>query len=165
MDILKHYLPLCWFKANPLELTRSVGFFKQNLWIYFVVEFFLQTNMTDDPFESFVEVGLETVLTLLLVFILLYLNKNLYAFMQVATAILFCSNAVAFVVLPALVWMTVTEDVLSYYVLGLLIFWDYTLLAYILRRVLAINIPACLVLALFYFAVTYYGAFALGQLI
>lgn len=165
MDTIKNYLPLCWFNANPLELTRSVGFFKQNLWVYFVVEFFLQANMTDDPFESFVEVGLETVLTLLLVFILLYLNNNLYAFVQVATSILFCSNAVAFVVLPALVWMTITENVLSYYVLGVLIFWDYTLLAYILRRILSINVPASLVLALFYFAVTYYGAFALGQLI
>jgi hypothetical protein len=61
--------------------------------------------------------------------------------------------------------MTVTEDALSYYVLGLLIFWDYTLLAYILRRILSINMPASLVLALFYFAATYYGAFTLGQVI
>ncbi len=165
MDILKHYLPLCWFKANPLELTRSVGFFKQNLWVYFVVEFFLQVNMTDDPLESFVEVSLETALTLLFMFILLYLNKNLYAFLQVATSILFCANAVAFLLLPTLVWMTLTEDALSMYVLGLLIFWYYTLHAYILRCVLSINISASLVLALFYLAATYYGALAIGQLI
>lgn len=165
MDTLKHYLPLCWFKLNPLELTRSAGFFKQNLWVYFVVEFFLQANMTDDPIESFFEVSFETLLTLLIIFLLLYLNKTLYAFIQVATAMLFCSNVVAFFIVPVLVWLTMTESTLSYYVLGLFMFWDYTLVAYILKRILAINVPASLVLAAFYFAATYYGAYTLGQLI
>lgn len=165
MDTLKHYLPLCRFKLNPLELVRSVDFFKQNLWVFFLVEFFLQANMTDDPIESFYEVSLEIVLTLLFIFILLYLNKTLYAFIQVATAMLFCSNVVAVAIVPVLIWLTMTENTFSYYVLGLLMFWNYTLGAYILRRVLSINIPASLVLAAFYFAATYYGAFTLGQLI
>jgi hypothetical protein len=34
-----------------------------------------------------------------------------------------------------------------------------------MKNTLAINVPASLVLALFYFIVTYLGAFALGQTI
>jgi hypothetical protein len=164
MDNLKHYLLLCQFKLNPLELVRSVSFFKQNLLFYFIIEFFLQANMTDDPFESFAEVSYETFLTLLFIAVMLALNKALYAFIQVATAILFCENVVAVAIVPVLVWLTMTEDLLSYYLLGLLLFWNFALVTYIIKKVLAINTPASAVLSLFYFASTYFGAFAMGQM-
>jgi len=57
VDLIKQYLPLCWFKHNPLELTRSTGFFKQNLIFYYLVEYFMQANMTVDLIVSFYEVS------------------------------------------------------------------------------------------------------------
>ncbi|MFI3157137.1 MAG: hypothetical protein QX199_13370 [Methylococcaceae bacterium] len=165
MDVLKQYLPLCWLKNNPLELPRSVDFFKQNLLFYFVIEYFMQANMTDDPIESFTEVSIETFLTLLFIGIMLFFNRTLYAYVQVTTAIIFCANIVALFVIPVLIWLTVSEEPLSYYFLALLLFWDYSLVTYIIRQVLSINLFASSVLSLFYFTATYFGAFALGQLV
>jgi hypothetical protein len=165
MDTLKHYLPLCWFKSEPLELTRSVIFFKYNIAFYFIVEFFLQANMTDDPLESFYEVIFETLLSVLFVGIMLFLNKSLYAFVQIATAMLFCSNVVSFFLIPVLVWLTISENAISFYLVGILLFWDYTLATYVIKRVLMLNLAASSVLSLFYALFTYFGAFALGQLL
>ena len=164
MNILRHYLPLCWLKGKTLRLPRSVDFFKQNLLFYFVVGYLMQANMTDDPRESFVEVSIVTILTLMFIGVMLVLNRALYAFIQVATAIIFCSNCVALFIVPVMIWLTVSEDILSYYLLGLLLFWNFTLVTNIIRHVLAINVYASMVLSLFYFTVTYLGAFALGQL-
>ncbi len=94
MDVLKQYLPLCWLRNNPLELPRSVDFFKQNLLFYFVVEYFMQANMTDDPIESFTEVSIETLLTLIFIGVMLFFNRTLYAYVQVTTAIIFCANII-----------------------------------------------------------------------
>ncbi len=164
MDILKQYLPLCWLKNNPLELPRSVYFFKQNLLFYFVSEYFMQANMTDDPFESFVEVSIETFLTLLFIGVMLFFNRTLYAYVQVTTAIIFCANIIGVFVVPVLIWLTISEEPLSYYFLSLLLLWDYAVVTHIIRQVLSVNLFASLVLALFYFIATYFGAFALGQL-
>ena len=165
IEILRQYLPLCWFKHNPLELTRSMSFFKQNLLFYFIVEYFMQANMTDDPFESFMEVSIETLLTLMFIGFILHLNKTLYAFIQITTAILVCANIVSLFVIPVLIWLTVSEDILSYYSLGLLFIWEFTVVAYIFRKIMAINIAASLVLSVIYFTVTYLGAFAIGQVL
>lgn len=165
MDVLKQYLPLCWLKNNPLTLPRSVDFFKQNLLFYFVVEFFMQANMTDDPIESFTEVSIETLLTLLFIGVMLFFNRTLYAYVQVAAAIIFCANIIGLFVIPVLIWLTISEEPLSYYFLALLLFWDYAVLTHIIRQVLSVNLFASLVLALFYFVATYFGAFALGQLL
>ncbi|MGZ5007658.1 MAG: hypothetical protein ACXWE9_07420 [Methylobacter sp.] len=165
MDVLKQYLPLCWLKNNPLELPRSVDFFKQNLLFYFVVEYFMQANMTDDPIESFTEVSVETVLTLIFIGIMLFLNRTLYAYVQVTTAIIFCANIIALFIVPVLIWLTISEEPLSYYIMGLLLFWYYSLVTYIIKQVLSVNLFASLVLSLFYFIATYFGAFALGQLL
>jgi len=165
VEILRQYLPLCWFKHNPLELTRSMSFFKKNLLFYFIVEYFMQANMTDDPFESFIEVSIETLITLMFIGFILHLNKTLYAYIQVTTAILVCANIVSLFVIPVLIWLTVSEDLLSYYSLGLLFLWELTLIAYIFRKTLSINLLASLVLSVLYFTVAYLGAFAIGQLL
>ncbi|MFA6052020.1 MAG: hypothetical protein WC762_05470 [Methylobacter sp.] len=165
MDILKQYLPLCWLENNPLELPRSVDFFKKNLLFYFVVAYFMQANMTDDPIESFTEVGIETLLTLLFIGVMLFFNKTLYAYVQVATAILVCTNVVALFLVPVIIWLTISESPLSYYFFGLLLLWDYALVTHIIKQALAINIFASLALSFFYFTATYLGAFALGQLL
>lgn len=125
----------------------------------------MQANMTDDPIESFTEVSLETFLTLLFIGIMLFFNRTLYAYVQVTTAIIFCANIIGLFVVPVLIWLTVSEDPLSYYFLSLLLFWDYAVVTYIIKQVLSINLFASLVLALFYFIATYFGAFALGQLL
>lgn len=141
-----------------------MSFFKQNLLFYFIVEYFMQANMTDDPFESFTEVSIETLLTLMFIGFILRLNKTLYAYIQVTTAILVCANIVSLFVIPVLIWLTVSEDLLSYYSLGLLFVWDFTVIAYIFRKILSINFAASLALSVLYFTVTYLGAFAIGQL-
>ncbi|MCX7101523.1 MAG: hypothetical protein NTX38_08530 [Methylobacter sp.] len=164
MDHLKQYLPLCGLKTNPLELPRSVDFFKQNLLFYFVVEYFMQANMTDDPIEAFVEVSMAALLTLLFIGIMLFFNKTLYAYVQVTTAIMFCTNIVALFIVPVLVWLTVSEDAPSYYVLALLLLWSYVLVTHIFKQVLSVNLFASSIMSLFYFIATYLGAFALGQL-
>ncbi len=125
----------------------------------------MQANMTDDPVESFYEVTIETFLTLLFIGIMLFFNKTLYAYIQVTTAILVCANTVSLLIVPVAVWLTVSEDALSYYVLSLLLFWDYALVTYIIRQTLSINIPASIAISLLYFTITYFGAFALGQMI
>lgn len=142
-----------------------MSFFKKNLLFYFIVEYFMQANMTDDPFESFIEVSIETLITLMFIGFILHLNKTLYAYIQVTTAILVCANIVSLFVIPVLIWLTVSEDLLSYYSLGLLFLWELTLIAYIFRKTLSINLLASLVLSVLYFTVAYLGAFAIGQLL
>jgi len=164
VDIIRQYLPLCWYRHNPLELTRSAGFFKQNLIFYYLIEYFLQANMTDDPIESFYEVTIETGLTLLFIGLMMFLNKTLYGFVQVATAMLLCANVVALFIIPMMIWVTVSDDPLSYYILFALIFWDFTLVTYIFKKTIEVNIIASTLLALLYFITTYLGAFGLGQL-
>ena len=165
IEILKQYLPLCWLKQNPLKLTRSMSFFKQNLLIYFIVEYFMQTNMTDDPFESFTEVTLQIFLTLVFISFILRINNMLYAFIEVTSSILVCANTVSFFIIPVLIWLTVNEDILSYYCLALLLIWEFIVMAYILKKTLAINSSASLALSALYYIITYLGAFSLGQIL
>ena len=141
-----------------------MSFFKQNLLFYFIIEYFMQANMTDDPFESFTEVTIQTLLTLMFIGLILRLNKTLYAYIQVTTAILVCANIVSLFVIPVLIWLTISENILSYYGLGLLSLWEFTVMAYIFRKILSISPAASLVLSVLYFTVTYLGAFTLGQL-
>ncbi len=165
IEILKQYLPLCWLKQNPLKLTRSMSFFKQNLLIYFIVEYFMQTNMTDDPFESFTEVTLQIFLTLMFISFILRINNMLYAFIEVTSSLLVCANTVSFFIIPVLIWLTVNEDILSYYCLALLLIWEFIVMAYIFKKTLAINSAASLALSALYYIITYLGAFSLGQIL
>ena len=125
----------------------------------------MQANMTDDPFESFVEVAIQTLLTLLFIGFILRLNKTLYAYLQVTTAILVCANIISLFVIPVLIWLTVSEALLSYYSLGILFLWELTVMAYIFRKILAINSAASIALSLLYFTVSYLGAFTIGQIL
>ena len=125
----------------------------------------MQANMTDDPFESFSEVSIQTLLTRMSIGFILRLYKTLYAYIQVTTAILVCANVVSLFVIPVLIWLTVSEDLLSYYSLGLLFMWEFTVIAYIFRKIMSINLAASLALSVLYFTVTYLGAFAIGQVL
>ncbi|WP_305907002.1 hypothetical protein Q9L42_018135 [Methylomarinum sp. Ch1-1] len=164
MDTLKQYLPLCWFTANPLDLPRSVRFFRLNLLFYFIVELFIQINMIE-YFEAIFEVTLETGLTLVFVGLVVLLNKSGHSFIQVSSAILFCENVVAVVVVPTMIWLTITEDELSYVTMAFLMLWDFSLVAYVYKKTLGINTAAGAVVSLFYFTCTYGFAYGITSLI
>ena len=164
MNTFKLYLPLCWLKVNPLDLPRSVEFLKQNFWFYFIIELFIQANMID-PSEAFFEVIVETTLTFAFVGLILFLNKSTHLFVQIITAVLFCENVVAFFGVPVVVWLTVSESMASYYLFGILVFWDFILITFIIKKVLSINTAASLTISFFYFVVTYVGAYSLTLLL
>ena len=164
MNTLKLYLPLIWLKCNPLDLPKSITFLKQNFWFYFVVELFIQANMID-PSEAFFEVVVETLLTFGFVWLILFLNKTLHLYVPIITAVLFCENVVAFFGVPVVIWLTVSEDLISYYLFGLLMLWDYVLITYIIKKVLSINTAASLTISFFYFMMTYVGAYGLTLLL
>ncbi len=164
MNIFKLYLPICLLKVNPLDLPKSVDFFKKNLWFYFIVELFIQANMIE-PSEALFEVIIETCLTMAFVGLILLLNKSTHLFIQIATAVLFCENVVAFFGVPVVIWLTVSESIFSYYLFGLLVLWDFILITFILRSILSINLAASLTISTFYFIMTYVGAYSLTLLL
>ena len=89
----------------------------------------------------------------------------MHLYVQIITAILFCENIVAIFGVPVVIWLTISEHVLSYYVLGLLFLWDFILITYILKKVLEINHLASLVISFFYFLMTYVGAYGITVLL
>lgn len=165
LDTVKRYLHLCWFDTNPLDFVESKDFLKINVVFFAVVQYFLQTNMTDDPFESFLEVAFELLLNFAFVAVMLFFDKMIDAYIQIVTAILFCTNVLSIFFVPVMVWLTVTDDPLSYYVIGVLVLWFYALISYIIKAALAIDLLASLALSLLYFIVVYLGAVGLGQVI
>lgn len=164
IDVVKKYLPLCWFDANAIDLIKSTNFLKLNSVIFWVAQYFLQTNMTDDPVESFFEVSFELLLMFAFIGVMLFFDKMLYAYVQLTTAILFCTNVLSIFFVPVIVWLTVTNEPLSYYVMSILFLWFYSLITYIFKMALAINAIASLALSLLYFIVVYLGAVGLGQI-
>jgi hypothetical protein len=165
MDILREYWAVCWLQNDPLELPRSPNLFKNSLALYFAIGYLLQANMIDDPIESLYEIIFQIILMLMFIGIMLLLNKTLYVYVQVTTAFLFSANIISVFVIPVMVWLTVSEDIYSYYLFAVLLAWYYAIVSYIIKYTLDINVPASMVLALFYFIATYLGAFALGQVV
>lgn len=111
--------------------------------------------------EALVEVIADTCFTLLFVALVLSLNRTMHNYIRVATAILACENVVAIFGVPIIAWLTVTHDWLSYVFLAALLIWDFSLITYIMKKVLAIDIWASIVVAFFYFMLTYGAAYAL----
>lgn len=165
MDHIKLYMALCGLKSSPLELPRSIDFLKQNLIFYFIVEYLIQTNLVDNPIESFFELLLEITLTFLFVAALLAANRTLYNYVQTVTALLFSENFISVLTVPVLFWLTFTDDAQSYYVLGALGCWNVAIIIYIFKKALTISIAAAFALTLLFLAIVYGGAFAMAQLI
>lgn len=160
MELLKLYLPLCWFKNHPLQLPSSVPFFKANVIFYFTVEFFTQANMIP-PSEAFFEVIMDTSLTLLFIFAVLGLNRSTHNYMQVACAVLVCENVMSVFGVPVIVWLVFSHHWLAYTLLAALMIWDYALITYLMRKVLAVDMIAGVIVAFLYFATTYGIAYSL----
>lgn len=164
MELIKAYLPLCWFKHSPLELPRSVSFFQKNLYYYLLIELFILANITD-PFDALIEVVIETVLTLLFVEILLWVKKANAGFISAATSFLVCENIFATLGLPVIVWLTTTDDLLSYYLLFALMAWGIAVIAYLIMRILLTSATVGLILSIVYFVVTHAGSVAFLMII
>ncbi|QPK63260.1 hypothetical protein IVG45_21045 [Methylomonas sp. LL1] len=164
MDIIKQYLALCWFNVSPLELPRSTAFFKNNLIFSLLVFFFIQFNMTDE-IESITEVVLETLLNLGFIALTLWLNKNMHTFIQVGSAILFCENVVAALIIPIMFWATVAEDWLGYGMLGIMVLWNWAMVGIIFKQALNITTLAGLIMSLFYLLFSFGGGFALNSVV
>jgi hypothetical protein len=164
IDNIRQFLPLCWLGVSPLELPRSPRFFQQNIVLYFTVAFFIQFNISDD-IDAIFEVILEAALTLGFIVAILLLNRSQHGFVQVGSAVLFCQNVVALMLIPVAFWATVAEDTPSYIVLGLFMFWAFILIAHIFKHVLQINRPASLVVSVFYFLTAYGGAYGIDSLL
>lgn len=162
MDTIKQYCALCWFSASPLDLPRSSAFFRTNLIVSLVLFFFIQFNMTDE-IESISEVILETLLNLGFIALALWLNKNMHAYVQVGSAIMFCENVVAALLIPVMFWVTVAEDWLSYSVLLSGMFWNWLMVGVVFKHALNITLLAGLVMSLFYLLFSFGGGFALNS--
>ncbi|WFP51799.1 hypothetical protein PL263_07155 [Methylomonas sp. EFPC3] len=164
MDIIRQYFPLCWLNVSVLNLPASPRFFKHNLIFYFSIVFFVQFNMVDD-IDSIFEVMLETLLTLAFIALVLLTNGTFGDFIRVSSAILFCENVVALFLAPILFWVTVAEDTPSYMTLSLFLLWDLIIIGRIFKDALRINNTAGLVMSLFYFLISYGGAYGLYSLL
>lgn len=158
MNNLNAYLPLCILKVNPLDLPESKRFLKQNLLCYLLVWLFIQANMID-PVEALVEVITETALTFAFIAIILSLNKTMHLYVQITTAVLFCENIVAVVSVPVMVWLTASNNIVSYLLLATLIIWCVVMITFVIKKVVAISFIAGLAISLFYFFSTYVGAY------
>lgn len=159
MELIRAYAPLCWFKHNPLELPRSVGFFQKNLYYYVLIELFFTINITD-PIEAIFEVIIETGLTLLFIISLLYFKKATAGFISAASSFLICENIIKSLALPVFVWLTTTDDELSYFILSGLAIWGLAVITYVIKRILlTTSLGIAFVLSLIYFFISHIGAF------
>lgn len=154
MDILKQYLPLCWFKSHPLQLPVSEAFFKANLIFFCIAELLTLLNMVP-ILDAVVEAIMNGALTLLFVLIILSLNRTMHNYLQVASAILVCENVLSIFGVPVLAWVIITPDWLSYTALTGLLIWIFAVISYLLKKVLSIDVLASSVLAFVYFISTY----------
>lgn len=159
MEILKEYLPLCFFKKKVYQVPRSISFFRKNLLFYVVLAYFIQANLLDDPIEAFFEVLLETTVTIFFISVMLLMIGGLHTFIQVTTVFLFCENFISFIGLPVVVWLTLTDDPFSYYLLFALLFWSICIIANVIRQVLNITRGAGMVMSITYFFITYVVVF------
>ena len=154
MDVLKQYLPLCWFKNHPLQLPSSMPFFKANLIFFCTIELLTLLNMVP-ILDAFVEAIMDGALTLFFVLTILSLNRAMHNYLQVASAILVCENLLSIFSIPVLAWLIITPDWLSYTALAGLLIWNFAIITYLLKKVLSIDILASSILAFVYFISTY----------
>lgn len=165
MDTLKEYLALCWFEGDPLDLPRSYRFLKQNLLFYYFSELFMQYNMVNDLLDAFIDVTEETILTIVLIFLILSLNRSLNRFVQVASALIVSENLTGCIAIPIVAWLAISESILSYALLSIIIVWELLIISYIFKLVLNINQTASVVMGIIYFIVTYLGVYGLNLVI
>ena len=131
MEILNQYLSLCRFKGNLIDQQRSIPFFQLTLIINIIAGYFLEANITDF-LDAFIQVALQTIIVFLLVSILLFYIKSLNLFIQVVTAVLMCENFLYIIGVPLMVWVTMTDELVVYFLLAAVLIWGILIIAYII---------------------------------
>ena len=158
MELLKQYLQICWFKGSPLDLERSIPFLRTVLIVNLVVSYLVQANV-QDPIEAFIEVFIELVVTLILIGSLLVIKKSLDLFVPTLTAILVCENFVLLLGVPLVVWFTISDDVLIFYILAILVVWAVAIVAYILRQICGFSKLTSYIMSFAYYMIVFIGTF------
>lgn len=161
MNLLIHYLALCWFRNNPLDLTPSKSFMWKTVAFYLVSGMIVE-GLIADPADGSLEVLLRTIMAFSSIGVLLLLLKKRQHFYQLFTAIFVCEN---FIMMLATIteglyfWMVMEHkenaEEISIGIGAVLVLWYLAIVAYILRQSFAFDRSASLVLAFGYFVVTY----------
>jgi len=160
IEELKEYLSLCKFRGDIEDMPESMPLFRQALICYSIIGVFLQINIKG-PIEAFFELGIEIILTFLFVAVLLYTVKAMNLYWRVLTAYFVCQDFISIIGVPILMWVTISDEVWSYYILGVVILWVMAVIAYINSQISDFGSFFSAVLSLAYFVSVYGGGFFL----
>jgi hypothetical protein len=164
METINQYLNLCRFKGTLIDQKKSIPFFQLTLAINFIAGFFLEANITDF-LDAFIQVILQTIILFLLVTALLYYIKSLNLLIQVLTAFLMCENFLYIIGVPLMVWVTISDQLLAYFLLGGVLIWGILIISYILKQLLFFSTGTCLFMSVLYYLLIYIGAFMISVFI
>lgn len=168
MELLKEYLSLCFFKNNPLDLHPSPQFVWKNLLFYLGIGILVEANISD-VVDGTIEIVAETIITLLLIFLLLLFTKKLNLFIQLLTALIVCENFILLMgVLTEVldVFLQQTKYAAVPIVLGVaLAIWFIAIVAYILKQMFSFKTIKSVSLATFYCVFTIVGALLFTEML
>lgn len=159
--MLRAYLQLCWFKSDPTSLmpTRE---FSRNVIIFYLLSGFLVEGMIADFFEGPIEVMMRIIMAFSSVAVFLFFQKNILLFQRIFTAIFVCENfimtlAVLCEVLDFILVINHFEyrEEVGIGLATFLVIWYLGIVGYILRRFFAFKMTKSLLMAFFYFVLTY----------
>lgn len=168
MELLRKYLAICFFRNNPVDIDPPRSFIWRSFAFYIAVGILVEANISD-PVDGTIEIFFETVITLILISILLFVTKKWFLFVRLFTALITCENFILFLgviteFLDELARKTPYEDVPL--VLGVLLaIWFVLIAAYILRQMFPFDKTKSILLAAFYATTTVVGAFLLSEVI
>lgn len=158
MSSLQEYIQLCWFRKNPLELQPSQKFFVNNLLFYLGLGIIVEANISD-PADAVLEIGAETIVTLILVSAFLLYKKQLAFFKPLLTALIIAENFIFTLgilteILDVYTQKTEYEDYPAYIGAGLVV-WLVAIVTYIFKQSFALNTSSSILLAVFYILLTF----------
>lgn len=168
MSLFIQYLQLCWFTNNPINLHPSRSFLWKCVLFYLASGIIVEANISD-PADATLEVAMRTVVALSLLSALALITNKRPLFMQLLIAVFICENVmmtlgIGVEIYDAFVKGTPYEAYPTY--LGvLLIVWYMAIISYIFRQVFSFKLGSSIVLAIFYFLLTYGGPFLVMEVI
>jgi hypothetical protein len=161
LKLLFSYLPLCWFRNDPVDLHPSRSFMWQAVAFYLVSGIIVE-SMIADPADGSLEVALRTIMAFSSVASLLWLEKKWAYFSQLYIAIFVCENFIMTWAIAAEAldfWMVLhhhpQREVISISIAVVLVVWYISIVAYIFRKFFAYRTLKSLLLAFSYFVLTY----------
>ncbi|MGR8933233.1 MAG: hypothetical protein ACU837_02450 [Gammaproteobacteria bacterium] len=168
MELLKEYLALCFFKNNPLDLHPTPRFIWKNLLFYLGMGILVEANISDFV-DGAIEIVVEVLITVFLIFTLLLFTKRLYLFIQLLTALIVSENFILFLGVITEILDVIaqqTQFAVVTIILGVdLVLWYIAIVAYILRQIFAFTTLKSFSLATFYCVFTVVGAFLFTEVL